>query len=97
VAGAGLEPATPRFSVASPLANDPAHLQVGQIPCLWHRQSARFAVHSYLGEDDLVVGGASLNEAAPEVLTPTEAAAFLRVEGEVLLRAAEGGEIPARR
>jgi excisionase family DNA binding protein len=60
------------------------------------RRLVESAVHSYLGDDGLVLGRVSLNEAAPEVLTPAEAAAFLRVEEEVVVRMAEEGEIPAR-
>ncbi len=61
------------------------------------RRLVESAVDSYLGEGGLVLGRASVNEAAPEVLTAGEAAAFLRVEEEALLAAAERGEVPARK
>ena len=60
------------------------------------RRLVESAMRSYLGEDGLVVGRASLNEAAPEVLTPGEAATLLRVEETVVLSGAERGEIPGR-
>jgi excisionase family DNA binding protein len=61
------------------------------------RRLVESAVQSYLGEDGLVLGRASINEAAPEVLTEGEAAAFLRIEEKALLSAVEQGEIPARK
>jgi excisionase family DNA binding protein len=61
------------------------------------RRLVEAAVRSYLGESDLVVGRASVNEAAPEVLTLEEAAVFLRLEVEALLEALGRGEVPARR
>lgn len=61
------------------------------------RRLVESAVHSYLGDGGLVVGRAGFNESAPEVLTEAEAAAFLRIDEETLLAAAEKGEVPARR
>jgi excisionase family DNA binding protein len=61
------------------------------------RRLVESAVHSYIGEDGLVLGRASLNESAPEVLTEAEAAAFLRIEEADLLAAVEKGEVPARK
>lgn len=59
------------------------------------RRLVEDAMRSYLDRDDLVVGHASLNERAPEVLVPGEAAAFLQLDEDALLRAAAAGEIPA--
>lgn len=61
------------------------------------RRLVESAVRSYLSDDGLIVGHASLNEAAPQVLTLEEAATFLRIEESVLLDAVEQGEVPARR
>jgi hypothetical protein len=61
------------------------------------RRLVESAVHSYLPDGGLVVGRAGLNESAPEVLTGSEAAAFLRIEEDALLAAAENGEVPARK
>lgn len=61
------------------------------------RRLVESAVHSYLGGGDLVVGRAGLDESAPEVFTESEAAAFLRIEEDALLAAAEKGEVPSRR
>lgn len=61
------------------------------------RRLVEDAVRSYLPDDGLVVGKAALSEVPPEVLTQSEAAAFLRVDADELREAAERGEVPARR
>ena len=63
------------------------------------RQIVEDAVREHLTDDGdrLVVGRVTLREAAPEVLTPDEAAALLRVAEADLATAAEAGEIPGRR
>jgi excisionase family DNA binding protein len=60
------------------------------------RRLVESAVRSYLGDGELVVGRASIAEAPPEVMTAPEAAAYLRIEDEALLKAAEAGEVPGR-
>jgi excisionase family DNA binding protein len=64
---------------------------------LTKRRLVEDAVREHLREDGLVVGHAALHEAGPEVLTPEEAAAFLRLDAEAVLDAARGGELPARK
>jgi excisionase family DNA binding protein len=61
------------------------------------RRLIESAVRSYLGDGGLVVGSASIEERAPEVMTPAEAAAFLRIEEDVLLEGAAAKKIPGRR
>ncbi len=61
------------------------------------RRLVEDAVRDHLGDGELVVGHAALREAAPEVLTLPEAAAFLRVGEPELAAALERGEVPARR
>lgn len=61
------------------------------------RKLVEDAVRSYLPDDGLIVGKAALSEAPPEVLTQSEAAAFLRVDADELQETAERGEVPARR
>ncbi len=53
--------------------------------------------HHLAGEGDLQVGRLVLTEPPAEVLTPSEAAALLRVEEAVVVEAAERGDLPARR
>jgi len=90
---AGVKPLFVRVAAAEADRLDRAAAATGQSK----RKLVEGAVRSYLDEDGLVVGRASLNEAAPEVLTPGEAAAFLRVDEAALLLAAERGELPGRR
>jgi excisionase family DNA binding protein len=61
------------------------------------RQLVEEAVREHLGDEGLVVGRVALREELPAVLTPTEAAAMLRLEEPELVTAAEAGEVPARR
>jgi excisionase family DNA binding protein len=61
------------------------------------RRLVEEAVRAHLGDDGLVVGHAALSETGPEVLTPEEAAALLRVDVDGLLDAVRGGELPGRR
>ncbi len=55
------------------------------------------AVEQHLTEAGLVVGRATLREDAPEILTPGEAAALLRIDTEQLVAAAAAGDVPGRR
>jgi excisionase family DNA binding protein len=52
--------------------------------------------HHLAGDEDLVVGRATLREDAPTVLTLEEAAALLRVADDALLAIAQQGSIPGR-
>ena len=61
------------------------------------RKLVEDAVRSFLPDDGLVVGKATLRETLPEVLTESEAAAFLRVDADELQKAAKRGEVPAQR
>lgn len=61
------------------------------------RQIVEDAVRHHLDDDGLVVGRASLSEAPPEVLTPGEAAALLRIDESQILEAAGRHELPGRR
>jgi hypothetical protein len=65
---------------------------------LTKRRLVEDAVREHLaGDGGLVVGHAALREAGPEVLTPEEAGAFLRLDVEAVLDAARAGEVPARK
>lgn len=61
------------------------------------RQLVEDAVREHFDGEGLVVGHVALREPAPEVLTPGEAAALLRIEQPQLREAAERGEVPGRR
>jgi len=61
------------------------------------RRLVEDAVREHLSDEGLVVGRVELRERTPEVLTPGEAAALLRVDEGQLLEAASRGELPARR
>jgi excisionase family DNA binding protein len=73
------------------------------------RQLVEEAVREHITDDGLVVGSVvmhgegpvvgrvSLNEAAAEVMTLTEAAMFLRLEEDAVAEAAARGELPGRR
>jgi excisionase family DNA binding protein len=61
------------------------------------RRLVESAVRSYLGDGGLVVGSASIEERPPEVMTAAEAAVFLRIEEDVLLKGAAAKKIPGRR
>ena len=61
------------------------------------RQLVEDAVREHFDGEGLVVGHVALREPAPEVLTPGEAAALLRIEEPQLREAAERGEVPGRR
>jgi excisionase family DNA binding protein len=65
---------------------------------LTKRQIVEDAVREHLRDEGkcLVVGRVSLREPAPEVLTPGEAAALLRVSEADVVEAAERGEVPGR-
>ncbi len=60
------------------------------------RQLVEDAVTGHLTDEGLVVGRVTLPEPAPEVLTPIDAAALLRLPPDELEAAAERGDVPAR-
>jgi excisionase family DNA binding protein len=60
------------------------------------RQLVEDAVRDHFDGEGLVVGHVALREPTPEVLTPGEAAALLRIEESQVREAAERGEVPGR-
>ncbi len=61
------------------------------------RRLVEDAVGAYLGDGGLTVGRIALREDEPEVLSPGEAAALLKVSEDELMVAAQEGQLPGRR